>query len=65
VAVRVRALIWQMGFVVGKVASWQVFSLYFDFPCQNRLFHQLLHYHNHPEQLAEADHPSKESCRLS
>jgi hypothetical protein len=33
------------------------------FPAKNRSFHQLLHHHNHPMQLAEAlrraDHPSK------
>jgi hypothetical protein len=33
-AARVRALVWQMGFVVDKVASGQVFSEYFGFPCQ-------------------------------
>jgi hypothetical protein len=38
----------QVGFVVDKVASGKVFSKYFSFPCQNRLFHQLLHHHNHP-----------------
>jgi hypothetical protein len=65
-AARVRARVWQVGFVVDKVASEQVFSEYFDFHCQNRSFHQLLHHHNHPGQLAEAlrqaDHPSQESC---
>jgi hypothetical protein len=68
-AARVRARVWQVGFVVDKMASWQIFSEYFGFACQNRSFHQLLHLHNHPGQLAEAlrraDHPSKESCRLS
>jgi hypothetical protein len=68
VAARVRARVWQVGFVVDKIASEQVFSEYFGFPCQNRSFHQLLH-HNHPGQLAEAlrrtDHSSKESGRLS
>jgi hypothetical protein len=66
---RARARIWQMEFVVDKVASVQVFSEYFGFPCQNRLFHQLHHHHNHPGQLAEAlrraDHPSNEYCWLS
>jgi hypothetical protein len=33
-----------MGFVVDKVALWQVFSQYFGFPCQFS-FHQLLHTH--------------------
>jgi hypothetical protein len=31
-AARVRARIWQVGFVVNKVASGQVFSKYFSFP---------------------------------
>jgi hypothetical protein len=54
-AIRVRPRVWQVGFVVDKVASGQVFSEYFGFPCQNRSFHQLLHHHhNHPGQLAEA-----------
>jgi hypothetical protein len=39
-----------MGFVVDKVALGQVFSEYFDFPCQS-LFHQILNPHNHPGQL--------------
>jgi hypothetical protein len=34
-----------MGFVVYKVALWQVFSEYFGFPCQFS-FHRLLHTHN-------------------
>jgi hypothetical protein len=63
------ARVWQVGFVVDKVESGQVFSEYFGFSCQNHSFHQLLHPHNHPGQLAEAlrraDHPSKDSCRLS
>jgi hypothetical protein len=41
----------KVGFVVEKLASGQVFSEYFGFPCQNRSFHQLLHPHNHPEQV--------------
>jgi hypothetical protein len=32
---RVRAQVWQVGFVVDKVASEQVFSEFFGFPCQN------------------------------
>jgi hypothetical protein len=36
-----------VGFVVDKVASGQVFSEYFGFPCQNPSFHQLLHHHHH------------------
>jgi hypothetical protein len=67
---RVGDRVWQVGFVVDKVASGQVFSEYCGFPYQNRSFHQLLHHHhNHPGQLAEAlrraDRPSKESYRLS
>jgi hypothetical protein len=50
-AARVRARVWQVGFVVDKVASGQVFSEYFGFPCQNRSFHQLLHPHNHQGQV--------------
>jgi hypothetical protein len=49
-AARVRARVLQVGFVVDKVASGQVFSEYFGFPCQNRSFHQLLHHHSHPGQ---------------
>jgi hypothetical protein len=69
-AAQVRARVWQVGFVVDKVALVQVFSKYFGFPCQNRSLHQLLrHHHNHPRLLAEAlrpaDHPYKESSRLS
>jgi hypothetical protein len=33
-AARVRAQVCQMGFVVDKVTSGQVFSKYFAFPCQ-------------------------------
>jgi hypothetical protein len=39
------ARVWQMGFVVDKVALGQVFSEYFGFSCQNPSFHQLLHPH--------------------
>jgi hypothetical protein len=39
-----------MGFVVDKVALGQVFSQYFGFHCQSS-FHQILHAHNHPEQV--------------
>jgi hypothetical protein len=64
-AARVRARVWQLGFVVDKVALGQVFSEYFGFPCQNRSFYQLLHHHNYSGQLPEAlqltDHPSEES----
>jgi hypothetical protein len=65
-AARVRARVWQVG--RHKVASGQVLSEYFGFPCQNRSFHQLHHHHNYPGQLTDAlqraDHPSKESCWL-
>jgi hypothetical protein len=66
----IRAWVWQVGFVVDKVVSGQIFSKYFGFHCQNRLLHQLhYHHHHHPGQLAEAlrraDHPSKMFCRLS
>jgi hypothetical protein len=49
-AARVRARVWQLGFVVDKVALGQVFSEYFGFPCQSS-FHQILHHHNHPGQI--------------
>jgi hypothetical protein len=42
---RVRAQVWQVGFVVDEVALGQVFSEYFGFPCQS-LFHQILHHHH-------------------
>jgi hypothetical protein len=42
-AALVRAQVWQMGFVVDKVASGQVFSEYFGLPCQNHSFHQLIY----------------------
>jgi hypothetical protein len=38
-AAQVRAQVWQVGFVVDKVVSVQVFFEYFGFPCQNRSFH--------------------------
>jgi hypothetical protein len=34
-AARVRARVWQVGFVVDKVASRQIFSEYFGFPCHS------------------------------
>jgi hypothetical protein len=46
-AARVRTRFWQVGFVVDKVTSGQVFSEYFSFPCQNHSFHQLFHHHYH------------------
>jgi hypothetical protein len=63
-----------MGFVADKVVSGHIFFKYFGFPCQNRSFHQLHHHHHHhhhshlgqlAEALRRADHPSKESYRLS
>jgi hypothetical protein len=42
-AARLRARVWQVGFVVDKMASGQVFSEYFRFPCRSRSFHQLFH----------------------
>jgi hypothetical protein len=33
-AARVRARVWQVGYVVDKMALGQVFSEYFGFPCQ-------------------------------
>jgi hypothetical protein len=38
-AARVHTQVWQVGFVVDKVASGQIFFEYFGFPCQNRSFH--------------------------
>jgi hypothetical protein len=49
-AARVRARVWQVGFVVDKVALGQVFSEYFGFPCRSS-FHQILHHYNHPGQV--------------
>jgi hypothetical protein len=49
-AARVRARVWQVGFVVQIVALGQVSSEYFGFPCQYS-FHQILHHHNHPGQV--------------
>jgi hypothetical protein len=49
-AARVRARSGHVGFVVDKVALGQVFSVYFDFPCQSS-FHKIVHPHNHPEQV--------------
>jgi hypothetical protein len=49
-AARVRARVWQVGFMVDKVALGQVFSEYFGFPCQY-LNHQIIHQHNHTGQL--------------
>jgi hypothetical protein len=49
-AARVRARAWQVEFVVDRVALVQVFSEYFNFPCQSS-FHQILHHHNQPGQL--------------
>jgi hypothetical protein len=43
---RVQSRVWSSGICGGKVASGQVFSEYFGFPCHS--FHQILHPHNHP-----------------
>jgi hypothetical protein len=63
---RVCPQVWQVEFMVDKVPSGQVFSEYYSFPCQNCLFHQLLHHHNQLGQVAEAlqraDHLFKEYC---
>jgi hypothetical protein len=53
-AARVRARVWQVGFVLDEVASGQVFSEYFGFPYQNHSFHQLLHPDNHPGRVQYA-----------
>jgi hypothetical protein len=46
-----RTRVWQVGFVVDKVALGQDFSKYFGFSCQSS-FHQILHHHhNHPGQV--------------
>jgi hypothetical protein len=50
-AARVRDRVWQVGFVMDKVAFGQVFCEYFGFLCQDRSVHQLLHPHNHPGQV--------------
>jgi hypothetical protein len=49
-AARVRARVWQVGFVVDKAALGQVFSEYLGFPCQSS-FHKILHHHNQPGQV--------------
>jgi hypothetical protein len=48
-AARVQSRLWSSGICGGKVASGQVFSEYFGFPCHS--FHQILHHHNHPGQV--------------
>jgi hypothetical protein len=52
-AARVRAPSGHVGFVVDEVALGQVFSEYCGSPCQS--FHQILHPHNHPEQVQYAN----------
>jgi hypothetical protein len=44
---RVRFRAEHVGFVVNKVALGQVFSEYFDFPCQSP-FNKFLQHNNHP-----------------
>jgi hypothetical protein len=53
-AARVHARSGHVGFVVDKVALGQVFSEYFDFPCQSS-FHQILHPHNHLGTVQQAN----------
>jgi hypothetical protein len=50
-AARFRAQVWQVGFVVDKVALGQVFSEYFGFPCQSSCHQIHHHHHNHPGQV--------------
>jgi hypothetical protein len=65
-AVRVRTRVWQVGFVVDKVASGQVFSEYFGSPAKtvdSTNFSILtISRGRHAEALRRADHPSKDSC---
>jgi hypothetical protein len=56
-AARVRARVWQVGFVVDKVALGQVFSEYFGFPCQNHSFHLLLHHHHNSKYTRKIEVP--------
>jgi hypothetical protein len=49
-AARVRVRVWQVGFVVDKVALGRVFSAYLGFLCQYS-FPQIFHHHNHPGQV--------------
>jgi hypothetical protein len=56
-AARVRARVWQVGFVVDKMVSGQVFSEYFGFPCQNCSFHQLLQHHHNSSPTAQKTPP--------
>jgi hypothetical protein len=44
---RVRVRVEHVWFVVDKVVLGQVFSEYFDFPCQSSS-HQFLHHRDHP-----------------
>jgi hypothetical protein len=53
-AARVRARSVHVGFVVDKVALGQVFSDYLGFRYQSS-FHQILHSHNHPGQVQQAN----------
>jgi hypothetical protein len=53
-AARVCARVGQVGFVVNKVASGQVFSEHFGFPCQ-------IPFHSTNFALRRTDHSSKES----
>jgi hypothetical protein len=50
-AARVRARVWQVGFVVDRMTPGQVFSDSSVSPANHISFHQLLHRHNHPGQV--------------
>jgi hypothetical protein len=69
-AAPVRTPVGQLGFLVDKVAAGQGFSEYFGFPYQKPV-HSIkfsiftITRGRHAETLRRADHPSKESCRLS
>jgi hypothetical protein len=70
-AAQVRARVWQVGFVVDKVALGQVFSEYFGLPCQKPFIPPTSPSSSSQspgavaESLQWADHPSKEYCWLS
>jgi hypothetical protein len=50
-AARVRARIWQVGFVVDKVARGRFSPSTSVSPANHISFHQLLHPHSHPGQV--------------
>jgi hypothetical protein len=53
-AVRVRSRVWLSGICGGQSVAGGDFSEYFGFPCQSS-FHQILHRHNHPGQVQQAN----------